>query len=545
MLNTPVAALHPTSAPMADSTKPKQPASSRSTALDDAENARKFSDYFQETNDTSQQGRSLGSTSSPSSKTESERSAGEETSDTDLANVENDAEIGNFEEAGLRVAQNPERTPIPEVSLGLSLLSGDSSVLSTRETGKTSPPTQQIAGNMTAVESGILAGGLPKAAQGLSAEQSIGNLSMMPTSADQKPALPLTPSLNPLAPPSADQVIAAQDGLQASQVRAGTQAPAESLRGAFPLSGVPSAPLATASPAPKPPLNQPVTGGQSVLESASFAATKPQDAPPAPLPTAMAAANSPSDIGNVTAGFTGTLAITSNLGQARTPSSSRRSVPDALPASADSAVKSGFSANSLSNTPTQSEATAQTFALLDNAQPSAAALEWQADAERAFDPIADLRAANSGTGIGTSRSDPVFQRPEIPRQVAAQLADIAQRMSGKSVELALNPAELGRVKLSLTPAENGMAVTITAERAETLDLMRRNIDTLAQEFRDIGYEDISFSFEQQSHESAGESQDEAPSYHTPKLEPASPQAPEPQSPYQISLSPTDRIDIRV
>jgi hypothetical protein len=39
-----------------------------------------------------------------------------------------------------------------------------------------------------------------------------------------------------------------------------------------------------------------------------------------------------------------------------------------------------------------------------------------------------------------------------------------------------------------------MTVSIIAERSETLDLMRRHINLLAEEFRDIGYTDIQFAF---------------------------------------------------
>lgn len=41
-----------------------------------------------------------------------------------------------------------------------------------------------------------------------------------------------------------------------------------------------------------------------------------------------------------------------------------------------------------------------------------------------------------------------------------------------------------------------MAVSVNVERPETLDLMRRHIDVLAQEMKDIGYGEVSFSFEQ-------------------------------------------------
>ena len=86
---------------------------------------------------------------------------------------------------------------------------------------------------------------------------------------------------------------------------------------------------------------------------------------------------------------------------------------------------------------------------------------------------------------------------DIPRQIAVQIARAAEGGPGGArgtVELSLSPEELGRVRLRLHPSEAGLSVTITADRPETLDLMRRNIDLLAREFLDIGYEDAQFDF---------------------------------------------------
>lgn len=88
------------------------------------------------------------------------------------------------------------------------------------------------------------------------------------------------------------------------------------------------------------------------------------------------------------------------------------------------------------------------------------------------------------------------QSPEIPRQIAQQIALAVQGGANNSIELQLNPLELGRVRITLSPSEAGMIVSIVADRAETLDLMRRNADMLAQDFRDIGYGATSFDFGQ-------------------------------------------------
>jgi flagellar hook-length control protein FliK len=61
-------------------------------------------------------------------------------------------------------------------------------------------------------------------------------------------------------------------------------------------------------------------------------------------------------------------------------------------------------------------------------------------------------------------------------------------------DILLDPQDLGRVRLTLEGNEAGIVVTIQAERSETADLLRRNADLLAEEFREAGYTDLTFSF---------------------------------------------------
>jgi len=80
------------------------------------------------------------------------------------------------------------------------------------------------------------------------------------------------------------------------------------------------------------------------------------------------------------------------------------------------------------------------------------------------------------------------------RAVARQIATAVQDTGGGSFEIRLNPEELGRLRIVLRPGDAGLAVSIVAERPETLDLLRRHADSLAQDFRDLGYESTAFSF---------------------------------------------------
>ena len=89
-------------------------------------------------------------------------------------------------------------------------------------------------------------------------------------------------------------------------------------------------------------------------------------------------------------------------------------------------------------------------------------------------------------------------RPEVARYVAQQLAGEARQFSDRPVELTLSPEELGRVRMTFTMSETGINVAVLTERGETLDLLRRHIAMLTEEFREIGYKDVSFDFSSQN-----------------------------------------------
>ena len=86
--------------------------------------------------------------------------------------------------------------------------------------------------------------------------------------------------------------------------------------------------------------------------------------------------------------------------------------------------------------------------------------------------------------------------PAIAKAVSQQVAVAVTQQSDGQTEIRLNPEELGRVRLALNSSETGITLTIATERPETADLIRRNLDGLAQEFRALGYTDIAFDFAQ-------------------------------------------------
>lgn len=84
--------------------------------------------------------------------------------------------------------------------------------------------------------------------------------------------------------------------------------------------------------------------------------------------------------------------------------------------------------------------------------------------------------------------------PAMAHDIARQLSAGFAAAPGGKVEVILSPEELGRVRMTILNDDRGLTMTFVAERAETLDLMRRNIDSLAQDFRGLGFGTLNFAF---------------------------------------------------
>ena len=76
------------------------------------------------------------------------------------------------------------------------------------------------------------------------------------------------------------------------------------------------------------------------------------------------------------------------------------------------------------------------------------------------------------------------------------LAVVASRSKYHDCGLLLNPAELGHVRFEIHHKGDHVQVVLSAERPETLDLLRRNTDQLTAEFRDAGFAGSALSFGQ-------------------------------------------------
>jgi len=84
-----------------------------------------------------------------------------------------------------------------------------------------------------------------------------------------------------------------------------------------------------------------------------------------------------------------------------------------------------------------------------------------------------------------------FDAPEAARQIFASIrAD-----KGGGVDLRLDPPDLGRVRIQFTFERSDVVVaTVSSERGETLDLMRRHSSDLARELQRAGFESVTLEF---------------------------------------------------
>lgn len=179
------------------------------------------------------------------------------------------------------------------------------------------------------------------------------------------------------------------------------------------------------------------------------------------------------------------------------------------------------------------------------------------DLFRVSDPATSLLAPSEGAEPSlwdpirpthTTNSTPFSHRAELVPHVARQLIEVLAQNPGRPVEIALSPQELGRVRMSITKEDGMITVNILAERGETLDLMRRHIDQLGQTFRSMGYEQITFAFDQGAQD--GEQPSDTPpnaqgdtKTGTPSSEGAQPE----NEPTRITLNSahTSGVDIRL
>jgi len=123
-----------------------------------------------------------------------------------------------------------------------------------------------------------------------------------------------------------------------------------------------------------------------------------------------------------------------------------------------------------------------------------------------------------GTSISLESTLPALELSSMPRLAAAEQiplspfatnalrsANFAQqtiqslvasysRANDGTIDIRLDPPELGRIALKIVATEFGAQAQVTAERAEIVDVLRRNENILQKELADAGFSNIDLNF---------------------------------------------------
>lgn len=120
------------------------------------------------------------------------------------------------------------------------------------------------------------------------------------------------------------------------------------------------------------------------------------------------------------------------------------------------------------------------------------------DPEARMSASAAAQPAQTGTSVSTAAA--------AARQIVQAAQTDSRPESSGGVDIALDPPELGRVRLSLVEVNGVLSLSIAAERPETAELMRRHIALLSQEFVRAGLEAPSVDISQGGDDGRGEGQ---------------------------------------
>ncbi|MDJ0822737.1 MAG: flagellar hook-length control protein FliK [Paracoccaceae bacterium] len=149
----------------------------------------------------------------------------------------------------------------------------------------------------------------------------------------------------------------------------------------------------------------------------------------------------------------------------------------------------------------------------------------------------EARVAQSSVAASNSA-----HRTEIAQALLRQITSgLAQAQDGR-VEIRLEPEELGRLRMQIVPVDQGVTVHVSADRQETLDLLRRNIEQLARELRELGYQQTSFSFDGQGN--GGQQSFDEQAGHAPRTADRTEPHTETANPAR-NIAPQDGLDLRL
>ena len=91
-------------------------------------------------------------------------------------------------------------------------------------------------------------------------------------------------------------------------------------------------------------------------------------------------------------------------------------------------------------------------------------------------------------------AQPSVRAQITPQMIASQISASISGNSSDTIEIRLDPPELGRLIVSITQTDTGVMAHIAADKADIAEFLRRNSDTLARELEKAGFANSSLEF---------------------------------------------------
>ncbi|MBO6866402.1 MAG: flagellar hook-length control protein FliK [Thalassococcus sp.] len=143
--------------------------------------------------------------------------------------------------------------------------------------------------------------------------------------------------------------------------------------------------------------------------------------------------------------------------------------------------------------------------------------------------------------LGVERtSGAVFKpSPSVAPQISARVVEAVPAATEGPVEIVLDPEELGKLRMQITRSETGWTLHVNIERPETLDFMRRHIETLQKDLVSVGYESLNLQL------GGGQNGGASAQEHLKRAEGPSIAVDEAQAQNMTTVVINDGLDIRV
>ncbi|MEE3358899.1 MAG: flagellar hook-length control protein FliK [Pseudomonadota bacterium] len=129
--------------------------------------------------------------------------------------------------------------------------------------------------------------------------------------------------------------------------------------------------------------------------------------------------------------------------------------------------------------------------------------------------------------------------PSVAPQISARVVEAVPAATEGPVEIILDPEELGKLRMQITRSETGWTLHVNIERPETLDFMRRHIETLQKDLVSVGYESLNLQL------GGGQNGGASAQEHLKRAEGPSIALDEGQSQNMTTVVINDGLDIRV